>query len=183
RTGGPISESAAPVDRESCSYAGPYRISYPLSVTLPPPGDTIPKGALSQASGLSTFLGWFSRLALHADLPLLINPFRRSHIFAVVGGMMVVSGDVAINARASGSSGATRAYPPWAKRPTLSVPDRVRVCGGSKTSLRPDAEPPPRWPSHGPCAGRCAHRGDSRGSAARARARCRSRSRLRRTPI
>src|SRR5207245_9851180 len=27
---------------------GPYRISYPLSVTLPPPGDTIPKGALSQ---------------------------------------------------------------------------------------------------------------------------------------
>jgi len=53
--GGPISESAAPVDRESCSYAGPYRISYPLSVTLPPPGDTIPKGALSQASGLSNF--------------------------------------------------------------------------------------------------------------------------------
>src|SRR5207249_3405308 len=45
--GGPISESAAPVDRESCSYAGPYRISYPRSVTLPPPGDTIPKGALS----------------------------------------------------------------------------------------------------------------------------------------
>src|SRR6266566_8851428 len=52
---GPISESAAPVDRESCSYAGPYRISYPLSVTLPPPVDTIPKGALSQASGLSNF--------------------------------------------------------------------------------------------------------------------------------
>jgi hypothetical protein len=57
--GGPISESATPVDRESCSYAGPYRISYPLSVTLPPPGDTIPKGALAQASGLSNFLGWF----------------------------------------------------------------------------------------------------------------------------
>src|SRR5947209_12771131 len=33
-----------------------------------------------------------------------INPFRRSHIFAVVGGMMVVSEDVAINGRASGSS-------------------------------------------------------------------------------
>src|SRR5262245_64238314 len=30
--------------------------------------------------------------------------------------MMVVSGDVAINGRASGSSGATRAYPPWTKR-------------------------------------------------------------------
>ena len=33
-----------------------------------------------------------------------INPFRRSHIFAVVGGMMVVSEDVAINGRASRSS-------------------------------------------------------------------------------
>src|SRR6266513_151248 len=33
-----------------------------------------------------------------------INPFRRSHIFAVVSGMMVVSEDVAINGRASRSS-------------------------------------------------------------------------------
>jgi hypothetical protein len=58
----------------------------------------------------------------------IINPFRRSHIFAVVGGMMVVSGDVAINGRASESSGATRAYPPWTKRPMPSVPDRVLAC-------------------------------------------------------
>src|SRR4029450_4871918 len=43
-------------------------------------GTRSPKDALSQASGLSNFLGWLSRLALHADLPLLINPFRRSHI-------------------------------------------------------------------------------------------------------
>src|SRR3989442_5175868 len=34
----------------------------------------------------------------------VIIPFRRSHIFAVRGGMMVVSGDVAIKGRASGSS-------------------------------------------------------------------------------
>src|SRR2546422_752304 len=33
-----------------------------------------------------------------------INPFRRSHIFAVVGGMMVAWEDVAINGRASRSS-------------------------------------------------------------------------------
>src|SRR5262249_20953804 len=47
-------------------------------------------------------------LAVAADSPrqssLSINPFRRSHIFAVVGGMMVISGDVAINGRASRSS-------------------------------------------------------------------------------
>jgi hypothetical protein len=52
----------------------------------------------------------------------IFHPFRRSHIFAVVGGMMVISGDVAINGRGSGSSGATRAYPPWTKRPTLRFP-------------------------------------------------------------
>jgi hypothetical protein len=31
-------------------------------------------------------------------------------------GMMVISGDVAINGRASGRSWSLRAYPPWAKR-------------------------------------------------------------------
>ena len=35
---------------------------------------------------------------------------------------MVVSGDVAISGRASGSSGATRAPPPWTKRPTRRFP-------------------------------------------------------------
>ena len=55
--------------------------------------------------------------------PVSSEPYLRRR-----GGMMVVSGDVAISGRASGSSGATRAYPPWTKRPTPSVPDRVRVC-------------------------------------------------------
>ena len=41
-----------------------------------------------------------------------IDPFRRSHIFAVMGGMMVISEDVAIKGRASGSSWVIRAYPP-----------------------------------------------------------------------
>jgi hypothetical protein len=42
----------------------------------------------------------------------LIDPFRRSHIFAVMGGMMVISGEIAIKGRACGSSWVIRAYPP-----------------------------------------------------------------------
>ena len=57
----------------------------------------------------------------------LIDPFRRSHIFAVMGGMMVMSGDVAIKGRASGSSWVIRAYPPSTKRPVRSVRDRSPV--------------------------------------------------------
>jgi hypothetical protein len=52
----------------------------------------------------------------------IVSPFRRSHIFAVMSGMMVVSGDVAINGRASGNSGESRAYPPWTTRSRSRVP-------------------------------------------------------------
>jgi hypothetical protein len=69
-------------------------------------------------------------------VPCIIGPFRRSHIFAVMSGMMVISGDVAINGRASASSGESRAYPPWTTRSRASVPDTVPVCSESKTSLR-----------------------------------------------
>jgi hypothetical protein len=72
-------------------------------------------------------------------VPCIIGPLRRSHIFAVVSGMMVVSGDVAINGRASASSGESRAYPPWTTRSRASVPDTVPVCSASKMSLPPDA--------------------------------------------
>src|SRR5215472_16112947 len=47
-------------------------------------------------------------LAVAADPPVIrlsaSTRFHRSHIFAVMGGMMVISGDVAINGRASRSS-------------------------------------------------------------------------------
>ncbi len=49
---------------------------------------------------------------LNAVVSVLIDPFCRSHIFAVMGGMMVMSGDIAIKGRASGSSWVIRAYPP-----------------------------------------------------------------------
>jgi hypothetical protein len=58
----------------------------------------------------------------------IIDPFRRSHIFAVVGGMMVVSGDVAIKGSSVRRSWVSRAYPPWTKRPTGLALDRVPVC-------------------------------------------------------
>jgi hypothetical protein len=41
----------------------------------------------------------------------LIDPFRRSHIFAVMGGMMVMSGDIAIKGGASGSHGLSALIP------------------------------------------------------------------------
>jgi hypothetical protein len=57
--------------------------------------------------------GW-ARVGLRTQrlVSRLIDPFRRSHIFAVMGGMMVMSGDIAIKGRASGSSWVIRAYPP-----------------------------------------------------------------------
>jgi hypothetical protein len=58
----------------------------------------------------------------------LINPFRRSHIYAVMGGMMVVSGDVAIKGSSVRGSWVIRADPPWTKRPSPSVLGRVPVC-------------------------------------------------------
>src|SRR2546428_5620854 len=49
--------------------------------------------------------------------PVSSEPYLRRR-----GGMMVVSGDVAISGRASGSSGATRAYPPWTNGRRLRFP-------------------------------------------------------------
>ena len=57
----------------------------------------------------------------------IIDPFRRSHIFAVSGGMMVIPGDVAIKGPASGSSWVIRAYPPLTTRPLPSGPDTAVV--------------------------------------------------------
>jgi hypothetical protein len=53
-------------------------------------------------------------------VPGLIDPFRRSHIFAVRGGMMVVSGDVSVSA--AGDAGASESQARRARRPaTASV--------------------------------------------------------------
>ena len=74
----------------------------PPRVSLPPLGDTIMRGVAISPLGCRTPL---DPIRHHArSISRRINPFRRSHIFAVVAGMMVVSGDVAINGRASGSS-------------------------------------------------------------------------------
>src|SRR5262249_51939569 len=83
-----------------------------------------------------------------ADSPrqssLSINPFRRSHIFAVVGGMMIISGDVAINGRASRSS--------WGHARLSPVDDPADALGFPIGLLF--AEHPIRrfgeMPSHGP---------------------------------
>src|SRR5207249_3656534 len=137
--GGPISESAALVYRESCSY----------TVSI---GSAILSVSLCRLQGTRSSRGSLCDPSVSHHLEVLREHQRRPQPRAAVppahhqpvssepylrrrGGMMVVSGDVAISGRASGSSGATRAYPPWTKRPTPSVPDRVRVCGGSKTSL------------------------------------------------
>src|SRR5262249_27689749 len=87
-------------------------------------------------------------LAVAADSPrqssLSINPFRRSHIFAVVGGMMVISGDVTINGRASRSS--------WGPA-RLSPVDDTADALGFPIGLLFAEHPIPRFgemPSHGP---------------------------------
>jgi Glycosyltransferase family 28 C-terminal domain len=50
--------------------------------------------------------------SLSPHRPVSSEPYLRR-----LSGMMVISGDVAINGRASGSSWSRRAYPPWTKRP------------------------------------------------------------------
>src|SRR5438132_8839946 len=86
-----------------------------VRVTLPPLGDAIDKGGAmcplraSSLLGVQQPQGGVSRRDLRVRV---IIPFRRSHIFAVRGGMMVVSGDVAIKGRASGSSHGLSALTP-----------------------------------------------------------------------
>src|SRR5712692_10582805 len=80
-------------------------ITDPLRVSLLPLRDTISRGAaispLGQISLSGTQRPGTSASRYVSIVSRLINPFRRRHIFAVVGGMMVVPRDVAIKIRAS----------------------------------------------------------------------------------
>ena len=135
--GGPISESAAQCPgsfRPQGASRERARVCVVSTAHGPPPrslrGDTEVAAllAIERCRAPAPRVIELVVPTLAVGVSYISNPFRRSHIFAVVGGMMVVSRDVAINGRASESSGATRAYPPWTKRPTSSAPDRVRVC-------------------------------------------------------
>src|SRR5437870_9596722 len=93
RCGDRISESAAPINEESC-LVDLYEIPGPPRVTLLPLRDTISRGALSPPSvgyhllhtqRPSTYPASGTRARRQPSMVCqFISPFRRRHIFAVV---------------------------------------------------------------------------------------------------
>ena len=73
--------------------------------------------------------------------PVPSEPYLRR-----LSGMMVIPGGCRNQLPSFQSSWARRAYPPWTKRPTSSVPDTPPPWSGSSTSPPRDAAPPRRWP-------------------------------------